>query len=410
MAMDMSRAQQSIDRWLYSRRAENQSASFGVLPSQIAIESGDVVAVPFAGGTRDVRIIEIKEGDARRLRALTFDRAAFVSGAGGGRTPALTPELIGAGSATLLMDLPMLTDADIEYAGYIAAYANPWSGVNVNRSPTDSAYQLLNTLGSPAVIGFTRFDFYSGPEGRWDWGNELYVEILGRTLSSAAEINVLGGLNACAVENADGEWEVLQFVTATLTDTRQYTLSQLLRGQRGTGYAMRSPVTAGARCIFFDTAIAQINMGTTDVGLEFYFKYGPASQPISSELYETEQFTYTGRGRQPYSPAHPKARKTTADDDIALSWVRRTRIDGDNWEYTVDVPLSESSEAYEIDVWNAGLTAVVRTLTSATESVIYEEADQTTDFGAPPSSVTMDFYQVNDSFGRSPAERKTFTF
>ena len=35
--------------------------------------------------------------------------------------------------------------------------------------------------------------------------------------------------------------------------------------------------------------------------------------------------------------------------DIAISWIRRTRSGGDNWELP-EVPLGEESESYEVDI------------------------------------------------------------
>jgi hypothetical protein len=93
-------------------------------------------------------------------------------------------------------------------AGYIAAFLKPWpGGIAFYRSPTSSGFTLDTVLAAPAGMGTLAFDFWSGPTWRWDRGNELWVDLFSGTLSSADEIAVLGGANAIAVENADGEWE-----------------------------------------------------------------------------------------------------------------------------------------------------------------------------------------------------------
>lgn len=409
VALDMSRAQQAIDRWFYSRRAEREESAFGALPSQLAVEAGDVIGIPFADETRDLRIQRVREGDARRMTALSFDRAAFVSGAGGGRTSPLTPDLIAASPAVLLMDLPMLQDSDIEYAAYAAGYANPWAGVSINRSLTDSNYQLNTVLTGPAIIGFTRFDFFSMAPGRWDFGNDLYVEILGGELSSASEEDVLGGANACAVENADGGWEILQFVTATLEATLQYKLSQLLRGQRGSEDQVRDPVAAGARVVFFNLAVRQLNMLSNDLGIPYFYKYGPSNRQISSDLYQTEQLTLNGRGRKPYAPAHVRGLRDPGTNDITFSWIRRTRIDGEaDWQDGVaDVPLGEDSEQYEVDIMNGA--TVVRTLSVTTQSAVYTSAQETTDFGSQQGSHSIRVRQMSSSAGAGVNAEETIT-
>jgi hypothetical protein len=90
-----------------------------------------------------------------------------------------------------------------------------------------------------------------------------------------------------------------------------------------------------------------------------------------------------------------------SSDDITITWVRRGRI-GTELPSGSDIPLSEETEAYEIDVLDTSGSpeVVVRTLTSGTESVVYTEAQQTTDFGSAQPSVTIVVYQMSAVVGR----------
>lgn len=101
---------------------------------------------------------------------------------------------------------------------------------------------------------------------------------------------------------------------------------------------------------------------------------------------------------KPFAPVHVKA--TRSNGDVAITWVRRTRIGGDGWE-APDVPLSEDTERYEVDVLDGA--AVVRTLASATPSVTYTAAQQSADFGAPRAKVDVRVYQLSASYGRGTA-------
>lgn len=404
---DLERAISLVERWLYSLWAERETAAFGVLPSRIELEPGDVVTVQVNQFSQEVRIITVRDQIGRMIEAHSFDRSAFEGPVSGPRVIPPPPTDLQQAPIVYLMDLPMLLDTDSEIAGYAAAYTKPWpGGVNIFRSPSGANYQLNTVLSGPAVLGVTRFDFYSGPTGRYDRANSLYVRLDGGELSSTDELSLLAGANACAIENADGEWEVLQFQTATLTASLEYTLSKLLRGQRGTEYAMRDPVAAGARVVFFNIATVQVAMQPADIGIEYFFKYGPANQDIGSALYSVEQYTYTGRGRAPYSPTQVRGLRDSGTGDWTLSWLRRTRIDGDNWGYVTDVPLNEDSESYEVDILD-NLGAVLRTLTSSTPSVTYSAADQTTDFGSPQTQFDVIVYQLSATYGRGTGRRAT---
>mgnify|MGYP000322962677 CR=1 FL=1 len=66
------------------------------------------------------------------------------------------------------------------------------------------------------------------------------------------------------------------------------------------------------------------------------------------------------------------------------------------------VPLGEDSEEYELEVYDgAGYATVLRTLTGlATPEATYTAAQQTTDFGAPQSTVYVRVYQISAAIGR----------
>jgi len=276
----------------------------------------------------------------------------------------------------------------------------PWrSGIALYKAPTTSGYVLDRVLGTPAIIGETTADFYSGPVWRFDRVNDLYVTIDRDTLESATEEAVLNGANPIAVENADGEWEILQFATATLNGAGNYILSDLLRGQRGSEHAMRNPVAAGARVLVLDSAIAQPGISQAEVGLALSWRYGPADRDQASDPnFVTETITMTGRGRRPYAPVQLRGRRDHATGDWTLTWIRRTRIGGDNWEVT-EVPLAEDDESYRLDILDALGGSAVRSVDLGATSYLYTAAMQTTDFGAPVWNVPMRVTQLSAIYG-----------
>lgn len=180
-------------------------------------------------------------------------------------------------------------------------------------------------------MGELAFDFWSGPTWRWDRGNELWVDLDYGALASADEITVLAGANAVAVENGDGEWEVVQFATAELVSPRRYKLTMLLRGQRGSEHAMADPVAAGSRILLLTTALGQPGIGVAEVGLPIVWRAGPASRDVADTSYVEETVTIAGKGRRPLSPVHVTGRRPAGSNDIRLTWKRRCRIGGEAW-------------------------------------------------------------------------------
>ncbi|HKJ60561.1 MAG TPA: hypothetical protein VKA94_01005, partial [Hyphomicrobiales bacterium] len=223
-----------------------------------------------------------------------------------------------------------------------------------------------------------------------------------RAKLSAQEAAQLIGRWRCklgiALQNADGEWEVLQFRDAELTAPSTYKLSGLLRGQFGTEAAMRDPVASGARFVLLDSAIAQVDMTQDEIGLAFNWKYGPQVYDIGDNSFQTTSHAFRGTGLRPLSPVHIKGEQTV--DGLQITWIRRTRIGGDSWEQT-DVPLAETSEAYEVDILDGG--TVVRTLNSNQPSVIYSSSQQIADFGSEQSQYTVRIFQISATYGRGIA-------
>jgi hypothetical protein len=96
----------------------------------------------------------------------------------------------------------------------------------------------------------------------------------------------------------------------------------------------------------------------------------------------------------PLSPVHLKAVRDV--NGITLSWIRRTRVDGDSW--VGEVPLGEDNEQYQLEILSG--TNVVRAVTTTTSSAFYASADELSDFGAPQASLAVRVVQLSATVGR----------
>ena len=206
---------------------------------------------------------------------------------------------------------------------------------------------------------------------------------------------MLAGANLAALRNSSGDWEIIQFQNAELVDAQTYRLSGLLRGQFGTESAMTTTLASGAQFVLLDGAVTRVPVLESERKLTLNWDYGPGNRGIGDASYLTVPFSYQSLGLRPLSPVHIKA--TRSSGNIAVSWIRRTRTGGDNWELP-DAPLGEESESYEVDILDGA--NVKRTLTASSPSVVYSSADQIADFGGVQSRVSVKVYQTNILFGR----------
>jgi hypothetical protein len=379
--------------------ANRERGNFSLPPSRLALDPSDLVTLAANGRSFPLRLTGLSVGEAIDAEALSIEPQLYDPFAAPARQPvANAPDIYGA-QLGIFLDLPLIRGDEVPFAGSVAAFGNPWpGGVAFYRSPTTSGYTLKALAATRAVLGLTDAPFHSGPTSRWDNGNTLRVVLSAGELASAEDLLVLGGANICAIQNADGDWEVIQFATATLVAPLTYELTGLLRGQAGTEAAMRDPVDSGARFVLLDSSVIQVDMTQADIGLAFNWTYGPSVYDIGNAAYLSVTEAFIGVGLRPLSPIHITAEQVA--EGLQMSWIRRTRIGGDGWEQT-EVPLGEDGETYEIEILDGA--TVKRTLSASAPSVIYTVAQQTTDFGSPQPSYTIRVYQFSASYGRGAA-------
>jgi hypothetical protein len=404
VAIEQSEARNIADRLLRNAHVGRERAEIVLPPRALAYDPGDVVALDLNGRIESWRIesIGFELGRPAKLVRCDPDFDPPVDGPTDDSEPPL-PD-VPTTPIVEVMDLAMLSDGDpTPHAAWIAAYAKPFLGAALYRSPTGTGFTLDAVADDPAVIGALAFDLHSGPAWRWDRVNDLYVDLVpDAVLQSRQEIDVLEGANAAAIRTPSGEWEIVQWRDAELVSPGRYRLSMLLRGQRGTEGAMGSPTPAGARFVLLDESLVRSTMAIGDRGRERIERYGPATMPLDDEAFAQRANTIHGIGLRPYAPVHVRGQIDHGTGDWHLGFVRRTRIDGDGWE-AGDVPLAEESEAYRLEILAEEGGAVLRTAELTAPSFTYTAAMQGADFGTVQATLFVRIAQLSRAFGAGTA-------
>jgi hypothetical protein len=396
LMLDAEQAAEIAEVWLFEAWAARERAQFSLPPSRLALEPGDAVQLAANGRSHLLRITEVGEHGVRDIEARGLDPDVYANAPGATRGQGGSVGVVVGQPFVAFLDLPLLRGDEPPAAGYVAAAQSPWPGpIAVYRSPEASGFQLKAVALAPAVTGVTLDPLPAGAASRFDRATTVRVKLDQGQLASVTELALLGGANLAAVRNEDGAWEVLQLLSAVLTAPATYALAGLLRGQAGTEHAMRAPLAAGARFVLLDGALARVDMTEDEVGLAFNWKCGPASRDLGSPHYVQVAHAFVGEGLEPLSPVHVRGSRTAGDLD--LTWIRRTRIGGDGWD-SVDVPLGEAEERYEIDILDG--STVKRTLTATSPGATYTAAQQTADFGSPQSSISLRIFQIGATRGR----------
>ncbi|HEY4343443.1 MAG TPA: glycoside hydrolase/phage tail family protein [Parvibaculum sp.] len=404
MVLQQEDAQRVADVWLQQSWTERESAALTLPPGRLALDPGDVVGLALEGRNPLYRLTSLTDAGAREAKGVLSEASLYgpLPAPKRGHAPAIAPSF--GTPLAIFMDLPLLTGEETPYAPRVAVAADPWPGGVAFFKSSGAGFALNSVVTRAATLGRTASALQAGATSRWDRSQTLRVTLTSGVLASADALSVLGGANVAALETAEGDWEIIQFCDAELVAANTYELRGLLRGQAGTEAAMRDPLDAGARFVLLDGAVSELGLADSERGLPRIWAYGPSQKSIDDASYGRETKTFAGIGLRPLSPVHIRAAREMGGD-IALSWIRRTRLGGDGWE-GLDVPLGEEEERYEIDILSGA--SVVRTLSAATGSAVYDAAAQMEDFGDTDfSTLTVRVMQLSRAFGRGTAREAT---
>ena len=394
-ATDQAQAQVRADISLQESWAAREGAEFGLPPSALALEPGDVVALQRAIGSLLIRIDEVADGLFRKMRGRSFDPLVFDASAGPARDPAGNAARIFGKPNAVIMDLPLTNAGSRPHAPWIVASAKPWPGVIAVYRRTGAASFALNRLiTSRATQGRTLTDLTMGPLHMFDRANSLTVKLGVGALASVSETELLLGANAAAVGSSETGWEIIQFRDAELIAERTYKLSYLLRGQSGSGPEMLALRAAGMRFVFLNAAAVQLQLSLAEAGLSNTWRIGPARYDIGRS-YPTIEHTGKKLGLRPLSPCHLRATRTGGS--VAFNWIRRTRAEGDSWD-VAEVPLGEDQEAYVVEIRDG--PTLKRSTQTSTPDYLYSAGGIAADFGSDPGVFTLHIAQLSTVYGR----------
>jgi hypothetical protein len=400
--------QQKAERFLRAQWNRRATVKNGITAKHLAVEPGDVYNLNLDGVVWTA-IAERLTFSARTPKIDCEWRRTFASTLGSGSGAGMTgrePDVIIIPGPTkgFVLDIPLVEDADNDANPqlYYAAggYGLSWPGASVFEGDVDgNNYAEWQAVASPekAVWGFASNALADANPNLWDRGNTLTVNTYGTLASSTeAAINADPNLNLIALRNSFGEVELLNFATATLTGTNGtanvYDLTNLKRGRRGTEWAVADHAIGDEFVLVSD--LAPVGQGLSEVGTDQFFK----AQTFGRDPFGAVpiQVDFEGATLKPYAPARLKVVYDGTDLDCEI--IRRTRVGG-AWTGGAAIPLSENSEAYEVDVYN-GVT-FKRTITvTGTNTFTYTAAMAAADSITLPTQPTFVVYQMSDAVGR----------
>ena len=294
-----------------------------------------------------------------RVEAVTEDAASYAlttpaEGGAGWAAPSMPVPYF---ARLLLPDLALVDDGDDlgqaglrEYA-LVAAYdGQRFRGVVVHRSPDQASWDAIGAVTTPVTWGNVQVaSTVSASPWIWDEISTLEVQLGDGELDSATDLEVLNGANRAALIDSDGRAEIIQFRDAEDLGGGRYRLAGLLRGRRGTEDLIVSRST-GDTFVLLDATRFQFQAQASEVAATRHHRAVTVFETVETAA-STVTKTSRGRAERPYAPCQVTGSRD-GSQNLTIAWIRRTRVGGEWLDGVGTVPLSESTEGYELDVLN----------------------------------------------------------
>jgi hypothetical protein len=317
-----------------------------------------------------------------------------------GQVPTRPPLNLGVARASLVEVPPLQSNQSTPFY-LIAPYGtgSSFAGAAIYES-TDggTTYAEIAQQGTPGVVGWTPQALASTQPYTWDTGTLLnvYLNAPYMQLSSATDPQVIQGANLALI----GSELIQSGVAQLLTDANgnaYYQLSRLLRGRRGTEWAMGSHVAGETFTLILATDETVIDYGLHDLNNSAQFKVATVGQSIANV--NAMPFAPTGVWFTPFSVAHLTA-ALDGSGNWNIAFVPRARLNG-WWGSGYAPSLDPDTQTWSMDIWNNYYDRLARTVSGPLTSPAfqYTAAMQAAD-GYADGMYGFRVYQVSSALGR----------
>ncbi len=430
IVMSAQTAKRIAVKILFTAWAQRSGLSFSTAWRYLALDPGDALNVVYRGVTRLDRLTEqiIGANNENILDMVDLDSDSLTSDVPAGDPEGFDPQVVPSGLPTRLhvLNLPLMAPADdtdgsttVVYWG-ASGYDTSWPGAELSQS--------LDQGNSYTVVGASEIEMGWGqvagtipdPEelnngGTTTWDRNTSINLIpvrgSDDLVSLSEIEVLNGANAIAIVRLDNSVEIMQFATATVVDTATIAISDLLRGRSGTTPEAFSH-TAGEFYVLLkdNNSVQQFSLGITRINLSLPYR-GVTLNTMFDDA-PIVSHTHLATDLKPYAPVHILGVPNPGTDKT-WTWTRRTRFDGELLNFTGTVPLNETSELYDVELYESDGTTLITSATDlASATFTVTEIDWTGSLGQslvngeiPPTII--DVYQKSSVVGRGKVLRVT---
>lgn len=352
--------------------------------------TGDVIKLELKYNSIEVKImnITITENKEIEIVAINNESSSYISNAIGSDTGNNFAEITSPAGITAfeILDVPTLSNSYIDFEGvYVVAsgYSSSWKGCNIySKSLSQDDFSKDFTILGKTAIGAAIDALPDHSTHVWDRTSEITVTS-SKEISGVSESLLLSGSNYALI----GE-EIVQYATVIDNSNGTYTLSDFLRGRRGTENKTSSH-TNNEIFVLLDAN----NTGFISKTINSNDLYSAIT--LGESTFEPEkQLQYLGKNLMPFSVSYLRGKRET-NNDVNIQWMRRSRYISGSFK---TLPVVDTPETYDIDVYEN--STYITTYTVSTSSFTYDSTKATNDGVTITNTLKFIVYHVSQVYGQ----------
>ena len=343
------RAQQIVEKLLYSMWLERIVYEFKLPPKYIYLNPADIITLNTNNTDIILRImnITINEDNTLYIKAVKCDNSLYNFEKEEESYEDIETVLPTSATNVNVFELPAINDihTDIDKPEvFITTNANEkgWTGCGIYSAKTGSSnFNIIDESKTNSIVGTCLNTLGDARPYYFDYGNSLYIAFNDMVdtdvLETADMFDFLDGENLALVGS-----EIIQFKKAELQDDGSFKLSQLLRGQYGTESYI-STHSSEESFIFLNKGLVKEQYTKSDVGTSYDYKFITFKDSFDNATDET--LALTGKNLDPLPVCHIKI-LNLGTGDYTITWCARVR-GSHNWK---DGEEDLDSKSYTITI------------------------------------------------------------
>jgi len=385
MALSDTEAKQLSEIYLYSEWTERVTFKFSLMSEYLHLVPSDVIKLQYKSDIYTVRLTKIEYATDKRINYEAVLDQTLVSKAVGSDTGLGKIDVDIQGPTNFeLLDIPMIDNYYNDEGIYIACngYFDSWKGCSMYKSINDEVtYNKSQDIINKTILGKTTSVLPSGTVHTMDKTSTVIINIPTGTLYSISLGELFNASNYIVIGS-----EILQYQYVSDDGEGNFTLSNLLRGRRGTEWAVGTHSIGETFAFLSDSLVFDY---TASLNVDSYYKavtFGTYIEDSSSKFITPDIVCL-----KPLAPSYIIGERDLSDN-LTITWHRRSRnISG----YMSYIELYEEAELYEIEI-----VGTDRVLNASSSAVTYTAAQQTEDGLTPGNAITVIVYQISGIVNR----------